>query len=252
MMSSLSEILACPRCDAKPLISAVNGYTCKSCKTEFPLLDGIPFLFPEPGFSLAEWRERLNRLIVQFDYEATQLDQELAQPKLFKPTQQRLRHLADSYRDHVLRLKKILQPLDISSLQASFDTYLALRTHLPQRQGLTTYYANLHRDWCWGDDENSLSAKEVISSIQDGQHKRILVLGAGGGRLAYDIHQALKPELTVALDINPLLLFVANRITQGETVELYEFPIAPRAIEDHAILRTVGVGEPVAKGFHYI
>jgi hypothetical protein len=65
----------------------------------------------------------------------------------------------------------------------------------------------------------------------------VLVLGAGAARLAYDLHCALQPGLTVALDFNPLFLLAAHRILSGESLELYEFPIAPRNMADHAVLR---------------
>ena len=66
---------------------------------------------------------------------------------------------------------------------------------------------------------------------------RTLVHGAGAGRLAYDLHAAGDSPLTVATDFNPLLLMVAREMFAGRSLELYEFPIAPRGVEDHAILR---------------
>ena len=74
------------------------------------------------------------------------------------------------------------------------------------------------------------------------------MLGAGAGRLAYDIHMRWGPPLTIAADFNPLLLFVARDVAQGGVVELYEFPIAPRTIADHAILRALQAPAPVRAG----
>jgi len=54
------------------------------------------------------------------------------------------------------------------------------------------------------------------------------VLGAGGCRLAYDVHNRCKPELTVALDISPLFLIGAKRVMFGTGLELHEFPAIPR------------------------
>ncbi|MGI9234707.1 MAG: methyltransferase domain-containing protein, partial [Woeseiaceae bacterium] len=117
-------------------------------------------------------------------------------------------------------------------------SYLALRTRLPADQGLNTYYANIHRDWSWGDEENSASLKQIQSVLHDhADLGKVLVLGAGAGRLAYDIHRGLNCDLTVAMDFNPLLLLVAQAVTAGEKLKLYEFPIAPKALEDDAVLR---------------
>jgi SAM-dependent methyltransferase len=126
----------------------------------------------------------------------------------------------------------------------------ALGTRLPADQGLSNYYVNVHRDWCWGGIENEAGVAQitrVLDAPLAGQ--RVLVLGAGAGRLAYDLHRRERPALTVALDFNPLLLFVAREVLEGRPVELYEFPIAPRTIEDHAVLRRLSAPAPAGEGF---
>jgi hypothetical protein len=60
------------------------------------------------------------------------------------------------------------------------------------------------------------------------------------------------PRLTVAMDFNPLLLFVARDVTRGAALELYEFPIAPRRLADHALLRSLTAPQPVRAGFHIV
>ncbi len=81
---------------------------------------------------------------------------------------------------------------------------------------------------------------------------RTLVLGAGGGRLAYDLHAATDAEITVALDFNPLLVLVADRVARGETVELHEFPIAPRSSADTAVLRALRAPAPARDGLVFV
>jgi len=81
---------------------------------------------------------------------------------------------------------------------------------------------------------------------------RTLVHGAGAGRLAYDLHAAGDAPLTVATDFNPLLLVVAREMYAGRSVELYEFPIAPRGIEDHAVLRRLGSPGPARDGLQLV
>jgi len=78
------------------------------------------------------------------------------------------------------------------------------------------------------------------------------VLGAGAGRLAYDLHMHTAATATVALDFNPLLMLLADRIARGERVELYEFPIAPRGAEDQAPLRALAAPAPARDGFHCV
>ena len=123
---------------------------------------------------------------------------------------------------------------------------------MPPNQGLTTYYANLHRDWCWGDEENEASYDLVAGALPSISGARLLVLGAGGGRLAYDLHTRLKPAITVALDINPLLSMTTQRIVHGARIALHEFPLAPRHLDDVAILRELAAPSPIGDGFHCV
>jgi hypothetical protein len=88
----------------------------------------------------------------------------------------------------------------------------------------------------------------VARGLGDIAGKRLLVLGAGGGRLAYDLHQRLEPLATVALDLNPLLLLVTQAVASGETVTLTEFPLAPKRAEYSAITRTLAAPESARPG----
>jgi len=154
-------------------------------------------------------------------------------------------------------LRKFLEPIDIQSMQASFESYLALRTRLPIDQGIQTYYSNIHRDWCWGDTENEASVNEIKAIISKGDGNNpvlgdTLILGAGACRLAYDIHMQLDTSRTIAMDFNPLLLLVAKSVMQGDEPELYEFPLAPKSLEDFAVLRKLSAPKPVRDNFHLV
>ncbi len=237
-MSTLLDLLACPRCD-KALDAIDAGHRCTGCKIDFPALDGIPWLFSEPNFARAEWRQRLDFLLRRLEHDGQQIDRTLAERDDLLPlTQQRLESRKAALADQSERFRALLAPLDIDSASTTYEMYLALRTQLPPDQGLTTYYPNLHRDWCWGDEENDAALALLTPGLEDLDHTaKVLVLGSGAGRLAYDIHNNHTPAVTVALDFNPLLQLVLQRVATGETVELFEFPLAPRALDDHAILR---------------
>jgi SAM-dependent methyltransferase len=154
-------------------------------------------------------------------------------------TRRRLEHGADAHEDQVRRLRELLAPLGLGQTGIAEATHQGLGTRLPFEQGLTNYYVNLHRDWAWGDEENAAGLAEIVQVLGGTARGlgRTLVQGAGAGRLAYDLHQAGDAPLTVATDFNPLLLIVAREMFAGRSLELYEFPIAPRGVEDHAILR---------------
>ena len=247
----LVELLACPRCDQR-LSAHGDAQRCAGCRIDFPLVASIPWLFAEPEAALGEWRGRLHYSLQRAAREGDDLRKTLGRGDLRALTRARLELSARAIEDHGRRLGALLAPLAIGSHAASVETHLALRTRLPIDQGLTTYYPNLHRDWSWGEEENAASLEVVDAALGDAAAGRLLVLGAGSGRLAYDVHRKWTPSVTVALDFNPLLMIVAQRVARGERIELYEFPLAPRTAADVAVLRELAAPEPVSAGFHCV
>lgn len=247
---ALDALLACPRCDTA-LIRDGDHFGCGPCHTDFPSLAGIPFLFSEPDYALGQWRSRLRFEQRQLEHDEQRANRALDQSGLSELTRQRLKLLRSAYQEHRRLLTQLLQPLELAEPGAAIETYLALRTRLPTDQGLNTYYQNVHRDWCWGEEENRHSFELVNDALTD-EPGKVLVLGAGASRLAYDIHQGSGAALTIAMDFNPLLLILAKQIMSGTPVQLYEFPIAPRTLADHAVLRTLTIDTPVRDGFHFV
>ena len=252
-MTALPDLLACPRCDKAPLEQTADGFLCKACKVDFPLIDGIPWMFAEPQAALGEWRGRLQFALQKLGHEIAGLERELGNKDLSALAKRRVERYRKCVESHQRKLQKLLRPLEVQTLQGNYETYLALRTRLPTDQGLNTYYANIHRDWAWGDEENQASLKQIQAVLHDhAELGNVLVLGAGAGRLAYDIHMNFDCAATVAVDFNPLLLLVAQAVTKGEQLHLYEFPIAPRALEDDAVLRALSAPEAVDDNFHVV
>jgi len=252
-MTELIDLLACPRCDKTPLEQADGKLHCKACKVDFHSVDDIPWLFAEPQAALGEWRGRLQFALQQLSHEIVGLDQELKNEEMTALARRRVERYRKCVESHRRKLQKLLRPVDLQSLQGNYESYLALRTRLPSDQGLNTYYANIHRDWAWGEDENQASLKQVRAVLHDhAELGNVLVLGAGAGRLAYDIHMNMECTATVAMDFNPMLMLVAKAITQGEELNLYEFPIAPLALEDDAVLRKLSAPEVAGDNFHLV
>lgn len=252
-MTELIDLLACPRCDKTPLEKTDDAFHCKACETDFPLLEGLPWMFADPQATLGEWRGRLQFALQQLSHEVIGLENELKEKNLRSLTRRRVTRYKKAIESHKRSLQKLLRPIDVQSLHGNYESYLALRTRLPADQGLNTYYANIHRDWAWGDKENKASLKQIRSVLHDrADLGNVLVLGAGAGRLAYDIHTQLECTYTIAMDFNPLLLLVANAVISGETLKLYEFPIAPLSLGDDAVLRTLSAPELAGENFHLV
>ncbi len=253
MSTELVDILACPRCDKTPLEQTDDVFRCAACKVDFPSVDGIPWMFAEPEASLGEWRNRLQMSLQRLSHEVAGLEKELKNKDLRQLTRRRVERYKKALEQHRRKIQKIMRPLDVQSLTGNYESYLALRTRLPADQGLNTYYANIHRDWSWGDEENEASVRQIQAVAQDNADLgNTLVLGAGGGRLAYDIHMKFNCSMTTALDFNPMLLLVARKICAGEQLKMHEFPIAPKSLEDDAVLRALSAPVVVRDGFKLV
>jgi uncharacterized protein YbaR (Trm112 family) len=248
--SHLQPLLRCPRCSG-----ALEGdatLNCAGCGASYPLVDGLPWLLPEPALALAEWRGRLHALTNHLKRQAAQYRAAL-QPDVTRPaTRNRLKLLAMACSDHARRLQALLAPLEMDAEPAAAVTYVALAPVVAAAQGLASYYANVHRDWVWGDVENRASCSAVSDALGGARVERLLVLGSGAGRLPYDLHASLRPAATVAVDINPLLMAVARRMYAAERVDLYEFPVAPRDLASHALLRTLTSPARAEPGLHLV
>lgn len=253
MSDALLDLLACPRCDRGLDESGDAELRCEACKVTFPRLEGMPWLFADPDASRGEWQNRLHFAVQKVAHDVQQLEAEEKQKDLRALTKRRIERHRKCLDSHRRKLAKLLSALDVSQQSANYESYLALRTRLPVDQGLNTYYANIHRDWAWGDEENTASLKQVRSVVNDSASLGdVLVLGAGAGRLAYDIHMQMDCQRTVAFDFNPMLLLVAKTVVKGKTLPMYEFPIAPRSLEDDAVLRKLTAPVPVSDGFYLV
>jgi SAM-dependent methyltransferase/uncharacterized protein YbaR (Trm112 family) len=253
-LDSARGLLACPCCGGELVAQACPAaasaaWTCAACGVEYPVLGGVPWLFSDPDTARAAWRNRHDHARARIEAERERVVEvlradrapagaESGQATLNPATRVRLERLAAGQAAYLNQIGAILEPM-LGDGAAPLETHVALRTALPAAQGLLTYESNVFRDWCWGAVENAAAFDEVRALLPPGARRRVLVLGSGAGRLAYDLHQAGGAELTVALDINPLLACVGDRVSRGEVLELTEFPLAPRGPGDVAVTRSL-------------
>ncbi len=216
----------------------------------------MPWLFAQPSLHLGEWQNRLHRYLEEFRFALSQSSLELQNQDLHSATRARLTVLSTGYATQIQAVSQLLEPLAIHPSVAAAPVLEAFGARLPRSQDLHSYYVNLHRDWAWGDEESALSLSAVLAAIPSAQLNdptlRVLILGAGGCRLARDLHQASAWSRTIALDINPLLFLVAQKVLNGESVSLCEFPIAPRELNDHARMRVLQAPGPTRDGLELV
>jgi uncharacterized protein YbaR (Trm112 family) len=191
----------------------------------YPVINGVPWVLPNARNSLLDWGAKLNHFRQVLVAELTQLEREAR--KAPAHTVRRLQTMHSAKHAFLKGVIDLILPV-VSAQVAEKSLYDVLRDRAPSIQNLLSYEANLYRDWIWGDEENQQSAALVADRLGASKPQQRLILGAGSGRLAYDVHRALGSGTTVATDINPLLLMAAERIFSGHDFTLYEFPAQPR------------------------
>ena len=134
-MTDITSLLACPRCDKTPLETTDEALRCNACKVDFPILEGMPWMFSEPQSALGEWRGRLQFSLQQLSQEIAGLESELQNDDLPALSTRRVQRYKKSLETHKRSLQKLLQPVEMQSLQGNYESYLALRTRMPTDQG---------------------------------------------------------------------------------------------------------------------
>ena len=251
MPTDLLQLLKCPSCSGA-LKDQDKKISCSACSTIFPIVDGVPWLFDEPGRSMASWRVRFNALLSSIQKEEEQLKHSAKQTDLSELTSKRLRKVLQGKVEQRKLLTDMMSPL-IKEQSGNPDLYQGMQIRDIAGQSIGGYYTNIHRDWAWPTEENDICLNIVLSLLKsDKKPLNILVLGAGAGRLAWDLHHSLKPENTVALDINPLMILAARKVCKGRNLKLYEFPIAPKDIDSYAVLQTCSAPPDTSENLHFI
>lgn len=254
------EFVSCSSCAGR-LAAERLKWTCLACQKVFPVIDGIPWLYENAAAAISEWQASIGLHLQQLSNNAAAIKEELKLTNILESTRRRLLRQLQAFVEQRKSIETLLAGVRSTELDPQVLLTLSetMRHKAPKTQSLTGYYTNIHRDWAWDDgfskdeNENQLSF-DLIAPFFDADlsGKTIAVLGGGACRLPYDIHRNLHPMHTVVIDINPLLLYAAKRVIQGQAVPLYEFPLAPRDIESYAVARRCKAPEPIKKGMSFV
>jgi hypothetical protein len=220
----LRDVLECPRCRAS-LHAGGDALVCTACAQTYPRLGRIPLLVAEPASLLA----RFGALTHEFDAGMSRgLVELLAQIRAADRPTLTQRRLETLHRQLERHWRRILGLVADAGLEPAADE--AQNTASPaSKAGLLHYYPQIHRDWGWsGENDEAADAQRAVSEVvAERPLGKLLVLGAGACRLTQDLHHRHGATLTVALDLNPLPFFVAERLLRGESLSLFEFPAWP-------------------------
>ena len=159
----------------------------------------------------------------------------------------RLLRVAAGLAHQVDSVTALFEPLDEAGEDPLITAAIPGRTDAGEQLAVLDGYEAVFRDWSWGAREHELALEMLRPLLPEGAG-RAAIYGAGGGRLAAEIHRSCEVARTVALDLNPLPLLVAARLLAGETVTLPEFPTEPRSEEVVVIARELTPPSPLRPG----
>ncbi len=246
-------VWSCPACTATlsqtEQVPPAQSLSCVGCEVEYPLCwvgeQLIPWLFVDPITAAADWQARYSGFIAQNQIHQDRIKVALYESGLTVLNRERLERQLYARELQLQQISRLLMPLGFigetgPDSEAGPESGLALGRRVDKNQGLMSYHANVFRDWSWNNGENEAQLAALLATV-GAAHKNelgnLLVLGAGAGRLSYDLQQELQPASTTLLDCNPLLLIIASRMFAGQSSELYEFPTAPLNSRSHAVLQ---------------
>jgi len=238
--------LQCVRCST-PL--PVDGHlTCSGCGKTYKRLGGVAAVFADLEGVERKWRQWLGgyAAVATQRIEAIQLELRVVPGG---PPATRLQATA---RGQAANTRAILGLAAQAGL-APDPPRGSMDTTMIGEPAIMSGFVQLLRDWSWdgaGSTENREALDQAVATWGDRPApKRVLVLGAGGGRLAWDLHQRWRPDQTVALDVNPLPMLVMQQVVSGDMVPLVELVPYPRTPLEGTVIRELRTPAETAPGF---
>lgn len=252
-MNEWLSLLACPVLNAPLRPEAGQLISDASASPTYPLIDGIPWLFPDPKHTLHEWRERTGLLLNHLEAEITEHKASANETtnKLAKTRIENLRLLKIRQFEF---LKKTLEPLKPGKVgqKGALEKARAFGYRLPLRQGLLGYFPNLVRDWSNHFEVENTISFDTVQPLLPANAGNILVLGAGGSRLAYDIARAHSDSTVIAFDLNPVLIFAAATLNRGKPLQAAEFSVSPKDPMTPGRVATLEAKQGPASNLHFV
>jgi SAM-dependent methyltransferase len=220
-VGGLNSLLRCPDCQGALALESTIG--CTVCGSTFPRLGTIPVLVSDAPSKITSWRRQLAAFSAETEAAERHLWGELASPHLAPATRLRLRSVAEAMPHHRELVLSLLSEVGLEPIA-----------------GASTL---IHRDFSWPPEVDEVTpALESLLNVCPSSFRlgRTLVLGAGTGRLAWDLAVRFpSAEPVIALDLNPLPLLVSQRLLAEHDLELFELPGHPRSAAHAAVRRTL-------------
>jgi hypothetical protein len=241
---TLAGCALCPACRAR--LDSELG--CASCGQTYPRLNSISVLLTDPLAHVELWRMQLGLIIRHATETNGALRIHAAEPGIGRATRTRLDALAHALAEQVADVAAVVVP--------------AVGDPLPPHEGVGLprgagdYLSCIFRDWAWSDGHDAENDRSLaaVRRISGGESLgRVLVLGAGACRLAYDLHVHCGATETAVVDIDPFLLVMAEAVIRGAAVSLTETSVnAPEVDPVSRAWRLALPGAPLGpEAFHF-
>jgi hypothetical protein len=205
--------VVCPRCRQR--LDA--GWECTPCGERYPSLSSVRLLLSPAATHVARFRQQLGLVLYQGIETTRALEAQASEPNLGESTRKRLRSLACALAEQVEDIVSVLVP--------ALDGPLPPDDRVGFPRGALDYLCYLHRDWAWADGQDEEVQRSLAALRRTTGARplgRVLVLGAGACRLAYDLHVHLGATQTAVVDVDPFLLVIAEAVIRGARVPLTE------------------------------
>jgi hypothetical protein len=230
--------------------------TGKSLEALVQLKPNLLCLLPRSDLALTHFRSQWSLLKAKLEAEIKDNEAQLKHPSIHPLSFDRI-HMYQSARLKFLgELEEIFKNLtsDLGQKGLTLSLQKSFNHTIPMVQPLLGHPQNIFRDWAWPTEENKNYLDFCLEQIKksNSSPKKILVIAAGAGRLAFDLHQNLGAEYTVSLDNSYFFGQTFHSICWGEGVQLTEFPEPRRRDEEVAVTHKMKAPVKTNEGLYYV
>ena len=221
---SLPDAARCPRCSSRIDLAAQTP-RCRKCGQVYPRLGAIPVLLPEPLDYFASCRHQLAGLEEQVERVVRDVREQLQSRDLLPATRKRCRTMIKGIVAQLDDVRAILEPMLPAGARSAAARSHEVRGQSDRVPATLDHLPYLYRDWGWppeADGENERALAMVERVLEDRCPGRVLVMGAGACRLAYELHFRYPEAELMVVDLDPVLFSAAHAVTHGESVTLRE------------------------------
>ncbi|MBC6904555.1 methyltransferase domain-containing protein [Saccharophagus sp. K07] len=219
-----SGVLICPICAQE-----LSSFHCHGCNSEFFPLGEIPCVFTTGIQQKNLWQHQMAMMETQGADALEHLDYILQGYDVSPRSRERLEQAYDAMKESLEMIMGLLKDGGLRSQRSELFEKMTV-------DNPTEYYHHILRDWAWDAEPskhfkthvNDANLQRVLGIWPELQPEKMLFLGAGAGRLSWDLHKTFKPQYTIASDINPFLLICAQTLIKRRhsitLPELYTYP----------------------------